>query len=82
MREIYRKYGWPDVEKYRKEACIQALKLWYQDREVRQIKKMQIETRLHWERQGIIFPESSETDDIWRRKVEDEIVVTEPEGEN
>jgi hypothetical protein len=60
MRKIYREYGWPDVENYRKEACIQALKLWYKDLEVRQIEQMQTETRLHWERQGIISSESSE----------------------
>jgi hypothetical protein len=68
------------MENYRKEACIHALKLWYEDLEVRQIEQLQIDTRLHWERQGIVFPESSETDDIRRRKVEDETFVTEPEG--
>jgi hypothetical protein len=64
MRKMYREYGWPDVENYQKEVCIQALKLWYEDLEVRQREQMQIETRLHWERQGITFPERLETDDI------------------
>jgi hypothetical protein len=36
MRKIYAEYGWPDVEKYRKEECIQALKLWYKDLQARQ----------------------------------------------
>jgi hypothetical protein len=55
MRKVYREYGWPDVEQYRKEDCIQALKLWYRDYEARKIEQMQIETRIHWERQGIVI---------------------------
>jgi hypothetical protein len=31
MLQIYREYASLDVKKYQKEACIQALKLWYQD---------------------------------------------------
>jgi hypothetical protein len=81
MRKIYREYGWPNVENYQKEACIQALKLWYEDLRVRQREKARIETRLHWERQGINFPERSETEDIWRNKVEDETSVKGTEGE-
>jgi hypothetical protein len=64
MRNILREYGWPDVEKYQKEACIQALKLWYRDLQVRQIEQARRETRLHWERRGITFPERSGTDNM------------------
>jgi hypothetical protein len=60
MRKIYAEYGWPDIEKYRKEECIQALKLWYKDLQARQQERWQTETRHRRERQGIIFPDSSE----------------------
>lgn len=81
MRKIYAEYGWPDLEKYRKEDCIQVLKLWYKDFDARQIEQMQMETRFHWGKQGIDFPESSETDDLRRSKVEDGTLDTGPEGE-
>jgi hypothetical protein len=55
MRKIYREHGWPDVERYRKEDCIQALKLWYRDFEASKIEQMWIETQIHWERQGIVI---------------------------
>jgi hypothetical protein len=29
LRKIYREYGWPDTEKYQKEACIQAIIPWW-----------------------------------------------------
>jgi hypothetical protein len=45
MRKIYAEYGWPDVEKYRKEECIQALKLWYKDLQARQQERWRTETR-------------------------------------
>lgn len=57
MRRIYQKYGWPDVNNYRKEDCIEELKSWYKDYRVRRSKQMKIESRLHWEKQGMILPE-------------------------
>jgi hypothetical protein len=64
MRKILREYGWPDVEKYQKEACIQALKSWYRDFRVRKNEEARREQRIHWERQGITFPERSETNNM------------------
>jgi hypothetical protein len=56
MRNIYRHHGWPDIDNYWKEDCIEELKSWYKDYEVRQSEQMKIETRLHWEERGIILP--------------------------
>jgi hypothetical protein len=56
MRNIYRHHGWPDIDNYWKEDCIEELKSWYKDYEVRQSEQMKIETRLHWEKRGIILP--------------------------
>lgn len=57
MRKLYHDYGWPDIDNYQKKNCIEELKSWYKDYLVRQLKQMKIETRLHWEKQGIILPD-------------------------
>ncbi|KAG9189385.1 hypothetical protein G6011_06253 [Alternaria panax] len=69
MRMIYREYGWSVVENYRKEACIQALKLWYKVFRQHQREQLQIETLLEWEQQGISIPEIPKVDSVWRSKV-------------
>ncbi|KAG4429076.1 hypothetical protein IFR05_015443, partial [Cadophora sp. M221] len=68
MRKIYTEHGWPDLEKYQKDACIQAVEVWY--REFLELSRKQAETELrnHWETRGIVVPERSTTLDIWAGK--------------
>ncbi|PMD62109.1 uncharacterized protein K444DRAFT_662217 [Hyaloscypha bicolor E] len=63
LRKIYREYGWPDREKYRKQACIQAIQHWYRSFMEGKRKERRIELLEFWKQRGIAPPEESNTQD-------------------
>ncbi|KAH6710830.1 hypothetical protein BKA61DRAFT_737735 [Leptodontidium sp. MPI-SDFR-AT-0119] len=79
LRKIYTDYGWPDLEIYQKDACVQAIKIWYQEfLELRQ-KQDETELRNYWETRGIVMPEPSTTLNIWAPKILDKPAAGKPE---
>ncbi len=65
MRKIYREHGWPDLDKYQKEACVRALKLWYQGLLKARRVQDEIELRKHWEACRTTKPEPSTIVNAW-----------------
>jgi hypothetical protein len=63
LRKIYREYGWPDTEKYRKEACIQAIQHWYRGFMESKHDKSRIKLLEFCKQRGITPPERSNTQD-------------------
>ncbi|KAF8859678.1 hypothetical protein BDZ45DRAFT_725041 [Acephala macrosclerotiorum] len=64
LRKIYREYGWPDREKYRKQACIQAIQHWYRGFMEGKREERRIELLEFWKQRGIAPPEESNTQDM------------------
>ncbi|PVH71883.1 hypothetical protein DL98DRAFT_577142 [Cadophora sp. DSE1049] len=79
VRKIYREYGWPDLDKYQKDACIQTLKLWYQQFLGARRKQGEVELRNHWETQRTAISEMSTTVNIWGSKSEGKPTAEGPE---
>jgi hypothetical protein len=69
LRKIYREYGWPDTEKYQKEACIQAIIPWWTNMMDVGLKEMRIEDENFWKKRGLSLAQGSSTEDAGRKVV-------------
>jgi len=62
LRKIYREYGWPDPEKYQKEACIQAIIPWWTNMMDVGREEMRIENENFWNKRGLHLAQESSTE--------------------
>jgi hypothetical protein len=63
LRKIYREYAWPDTEKYRKEACIQAIIPWWANMMEVGREEMRIENENFWKKRGLPLVQETSTED-------------------
>ncbi|KAF8851753.1 hypothetical protein BDZ45DRAFT_139763 [Acephala macrosclerotiorum] len=70
LRKIYREYGWPDTEKYQKEACIQAIIPWWTNMMDVGREEMKIENENFWKKRGLPLAQESSTEDAGKESCE------------
>jgi hypothetical protein len=70
LRKIYREYGWPDPEKYQKEACIQAIIPWWTNMMDVGREEMRIENENFWKERGLPLAQESSTEDAGKEGCE------------